>query len=118
MNIGEVAKQSGVSAKMIRYYESVGLIQRSHRSESGYRVYCESDVRTLRFLKLARNAGFSIEEIRELLSLWLNPTRSAADVGAMVQGYVKELEKRIEDATEMRDALSQLAQTCDGSSKH
>lgn len=118
MNIGEAAKQSGVSAKMIRYYESVGLIQCGHRSASGYRVYCENDVRTLRFLKLARDVGFSMEEIRDLLSLWLNPTRSTTDASAMVQAYMKELEKRIADATEIRDALSQLVRTCDGSSKH
>ncbi len=102
---------------MIRYYESIGLVEPSHRSSSGYRIYCERDVQVLRFLKLARDVGFSMEEIRDLLSLWLNPMRSTADVSAMVQGYVKELEKRIEDATEMRDALSHLAQTCGSSRK-
>lgn len=118
MNIGEASRRSGVSAKMIRYYEGIGLLQQSRRSESGYRVYSEHDVHVLQFLKLARNTGFSIEEIRDLLSLWQDPTQSDSKVRARAQAYVKELEQRIGDATEMRDTLNHLAQARGRHPKH
>lgn len=110
MNIGEASRRSSVSAKMIRYYEDIGLLQQSRRSQSGYRVYSEHEVHVLQFLKLARNTGFSVPEIRDMLSLWQDPTRSASKVRVRAQAYVKELEQRIDDATEMRDTLNQLAQ--------
>lgn len=118
MNIGEAAKHSGVSAKMIRYYEGIGLVQRGQRSESGYRIYCESDLRILRFLRRARNVGFSIEEIRELLSPLANPAQRTEEARVLVQACIGELDRRIEQAVAMRDALNHLARTCDGKHKH
>jgi MerR family copper efflux transcriptional regulator len=114
MNIGQAADVSGVSAKMIRYYESIGLIRQSRRTDSGYRTYGENDLHTLRFIKRARKLGFSLEQIRELLSLWEDSDRASADVKAIAQGHVADLQKRIVELTEMRDTLSHLAQACSG----
>jgi MerR family copper efflux transcriptional regulator len=114
MNIGEAADSTGVSAKMIRYYESIDLIKQSRRSDSGYRKYSESDLHTLRFIKRARTLGFSLEQIKELLSLWQDSHRASADVKAIAQGHVADLNKRIQELTEMRDTLSHLADACAG----
>jgi MerR family transcriptional regulator, copper efflux regulator len=114
MNIGQASKASGVSAKMIRYYESIALIKASRRTDSGYRTYGEGDVHTLRFIKRARTLGFSLEQIRDLLSLWQNPARASADVKAIAQEHVATLEQRIRELTEMRDTLTHLAQECCG----
>jgi MerR family copper efflux transcriptional regulator len=114
MNIGEAARQSGVSAKMIRYYESIGLIRPGARSDAGYRIYGENDVHTLRFVKRARTLGFSLEQVGELLSLWQNPERASADVKAIAQGHVETLQQRIRELTEMRDTLAHLAHACAG----
>ncbi len=114
MNIGEASKASGVSAKMIRYYESVHLIKAGRRTEAGYRIYGDSDVHTLRFIKRARSLGFSLEQIKNLLSLWQDPGRASADVKAIAQSHVAELQQRIQELTEMRDTLRHLAEACSG----
>lgn len=114
MNIGEAADATGVSAKMIRYYESISLIGPSKRTDAGYRIYGENDLHTLRFIKRARKLGFSLEQIRELLSLWQDSKRASADVKAIAQAHVVELQKRINELTEMRDTLSHLADACAG----
>ncbi|HCY62188.1 MAG TPA: Cu(I)-responsive transcriptional regulator [Oxalobacteraceae bacterium] len=114
MNIGEAAAATGVSAKMIRYYESIQLIQPGKRTEANYRTYGEKDLHNLRFIKRARTLGFSLDQIRELLSLWQDSKRASADVKAIAQAHVAELQTRIEELTEMRDTLSHLAQVCSG----
>ncbi len=117
MNIGQASKASGVSAKMIRYYESIHLIKHSQRTDSGYRTYGNGDVHTLRFIKRARTLGFSLEQIRDLLSLWQNPQRASADVKAIAQEHVAQLQQRIQELTEMRDTISHLAHACSGDSR-
>ena len=97
MNIGEAARASGLSAKMVRYYESIGLIRPALRTESGYRVYGEDDIHTLRFIRRARGLGFSIEETSELLTLWRDKTRASADVKSFALKHVRELEAKIEE---------------------
>lgn len=114
MNIGQAAKASGVSAKMIRYYESIQLIKASRRTDAGYRTYGDNDVHTLRFIKRARNLGFSLEQIGNLLSLWQDPGRASADVKAIAQAHVAELGQRIKELSEMRDTLTHLAHACSG----
>lgn len=114
MNIGQAAQASGVSAKMIRYYESIALIPPGRRSDSGYRLYAANDVHTLRFIKRARTLGFSLEQIRELVSLWQDPERASADVKRIAEAHVEELEQRIREMTEMRDTLARLARDCCG----
>jgi MerR family copper efflux transcriptional regulator len=117
MNIGQAAAASGISAKMIRHYESIALITKSARSDAGYRTYTENDLHTLRFIKRARSLGFSLDQIRELLSLWHDAGRASADVKAIALQHVVELEKRITELSEMRDTLAHLAQCCHGDDK-
>lgn len=114
MNIGEAAAASGMSAKMIRYYESINLIKQSYRTHSGYRTYGDSELHTLRFVKRARSLGFSVEQIRELLSLWQDTGRTSKDVKAIAMEYVTERDKRIVAITEMRDTLRHLANASTG----
>jgi MerR family copper efflux transcriptional regulator len=114
MNIGQAAQASGVTAKMIRYYESIGLVVESRRSDAGYRLYGEKDLHALRFIKRARKLGFSLEQIRDLLSLWQDSARASGDVKRIALDHVGELNQRIRELTEMRDTLSSLASCCHG----
>jgi MerR family copper efflux transcriptional regulator len=114
MNIGQAAKASGVSAKMIRYYESIDLIPRSARRESGYRDYGPADIHRLAFIRRARDLGFPIERIRDLLLLWSDRRRSNAKVKSIALQHVAELKERAKALTEMADALRHLAMACEG----
>jgi len=114
MNIGQAAEASGVSAKAIRYYEASGLIASADRSEGGYRVYGEADIRTLRFIRRARDLGFSIERIRRLLDLWHDKERASADVKRLALDHVGEIDAKIAALVAMRDAVEELAAACDG----
>ena len=117
MNIGQAASASGVSAKMIRYYESIDLIPRSARRDSGYRDYGPADIHRLAFIRRARDLGFSIEQIRQLLRLWSDDHRSSAEVKAIALQHVAELRQRARDLNEMAEALKHLASACEGDSR-
>ena len=114
MQIGEASKLTGVSAKMIRHYESIGLIPNADRRDSNYRDYGHHDIHRLGFIRRARDLGFSIEQIRDLLKLWGDDERSSADVKALTQGHIAELDSKIRLLGEMRDTLAHLAEACDG----
>lgn len=112
--IGAAARASGVSAKMVRHYESLGLLGDITRTDSGYRQYSAADVHTLRFIKRARDLGFSMAEIAELVSLWHDRRRASADVKRIAQTHVAELEKRIQAMQDMRRTLQNLLHHCHG----
>ena len=114
MNIGEAATRSGVSAKMIRYYESIGLITAPARTAAQYRVYADDDVHTLRFVRRSRDLGFSLEETRELLALWRDKSRASADVKNLAMAHVRELEEKAAELKAMADTLRHLATHCHG----
>ena len=114
MNIGEAAKASGVSAKMIRHYESVGLFPEAVRTDAGYRQYTDREVNTLRFVRQARDLGFSIEQIRELLGLWQNRRRPSRQVKALAQAHIQELEQKLEELRTMKATLEHLVHCCHG----
>jgi MerR family copper efflux transcriptional regulator len=117
INIGQAAARSGVSAKMIRHYESLGLLPAVHRTDAGYRQYGDKEVHTLRFIRRARALGFSMMEIAELLKLWQNKRRASADVKRIAQAHVADLERRIAEMEAMRKTLAQLAHCCQGNSR-
>ena len=114
MNIGEAASTTGVSAKMIRHYESIGLIPAPRRTYSGYRTYAESEVHTLRFIRQARNLGFSMAQIAELLGLWRNQRRSSSKVKSLAQAHIDELDQKIREMTAMKATLEHLVHCCHG----
>jgi len=114
MNIGEAARRSGVSAKMVRHYESLGLLPPVARSEGGYRQYGENEVHVLRFIKRARELGFSMTEIAELVSLWRNRRRSSATVRKIARKHADELAERIAAMREMQRTLEHLIHCCQG----
>ena len=114
MNIGEAAHASGVSQRMIRHYEKIGLIAKAARRASGYRDYGEREVHTLRFVRRARDLGFPIEEIGKLLALWRDRSRASADVKALATARAAELARKEHELRAMRRALEQLATACHG----
>lgn len=114
MNIGEASKASGVSSKMIRYYEQIKLIAPAHRTESSYRTYSENDIHTLKFIRRARDLGFSVEQMKTLLTLWRDKSRSSADVKAIALEHVAELEKKAAAIQAMSTTLKHLAHNCHG----
>ena len=116
MNIGTAAEKSGLPAKTIRYYQEVGLMKAT-RGLNGYREYAENDVHKLRFLKRARNLGFSVEECRQLLSLYEDQSRESAEVKAIAQAKLGELETRLRELTELRNTLRHLVHCCSGDSR-
>ncbi len=116
-NIGEAARQSGVSAKMVRHYESLGLLPAVARTDAGYRQYCEREVHTLRFIKRSRDLGFSMAEIAQLLKLWQNRRRSSADVRRIAAVHIDELEQRMAQMEAMRKTLQHLVHCCHGNDR-
>lgn len=114
MTIGEAAEASDVSAKMIRHYESIGLIEEADRTESGYRIYAAADVHTLRFIRRARDLGFSIAQMRELLALWRERDRSSKHVKRLALDHVAELERKALNLQSMIETLRNLADHCKG----
>lgn len=114
MNIGQAAAASGVSAKMLRYYESIGLVPKAGRTEAGYRTYGEAEVHTLRFIKRARDLGLPIERIRLLVGLWRDEHRSSAEVKRIASEHVAELRTKIAELTGMCETLEHLAAACHG----
>ena len=112
--IGDAARRSGVSAKMLRHYEALGLLGRVARTESGYRQYVEADVHTLRFIKRSRDLGFSMAQIGELVSLWRNRRRASANVKRIAQQHVQDLSERIAAMQAMQRTLQDLLQHCHG----
>ena len=114
MNIGEAARASGVTAKMIRHYESLDLIKPATRTAAGYRVYDDREVHTLRFIRRARDLGFSIKEIEALLALWHNRRRASADVRRVAQEHLTALDRKIAELQGMRRTLEQLIHDCHG----
>jgi Cu(I)-responsive transcriptional regulator len=114
MNIGQAALASGVSAKMIRYYEQIGLIRPADRTNSNYRSFSDRDVNDLRFIKRARSLGFSVDEITNLLSLWRDRARPSREVKAIADGHVTDLRARIAEMQGMVDTLMALSECCAG----
>jgi MerR family copper efflux transcriptional regulator len=114
MNIGQLAKASGVNAKLIRYYESIGLIPPAERSESNYRVYRDTDVHFLKFIKRARKLGFGIPDIQVLLSLWQDSARSSAEVKELANKHIQTLEAQMAEMTAMLNTLKRLSHNCHG----
>lgn len=114
MNIGAAARAAGVSAKMMRHYEGIGLIPKAKRTAAGYRVYTQRDVHILRFIKQARNLGFSIDAIEQLLALWQNKQRPSREVKTLVERHIQELDQRIAELQSMQLTLSNLAKHCRG----
>ena len=114
MNIGEAAKLSGVSAKMVRHYESLGLLPMVARTDAGYRQYSDREVHTLRFIRHARDLGFSMAEIAELLKLWQNQRRSSANVKKIAQRHLAEIDAKMAEMAAMRKTLQHLVHCCSG----
>lgn len=113
-NIGAASERSGVSARMVRHYEGLGLLPDVARTESGYRQYTEADIHSLQFIKRSRDLGFSIEEIAELVGLWHNRRRASASVKKIAQRHLDDLEERIASMQAMQRTLSHLVHCCHG----
>lgn len=117
MNIGAAAQASGVSAKMIRHYEEIGLVPKVTRSETGYRLYSERDVHLLRFVRQARMLGFSMKQISDLMGLWLDLSRPSRKVRQLASEHIQELDDKIRELQAMRTILQQLVQNCHGDNR-
>ncbi len=117
MNIGEAAKASGVNAKLIRHYESIGIIPKASRTLAGYRRYTETDVHVLIFVRRARGLGFSMKEIKKLVSLWKNKSRASKEVKSLAVEHLRTLENKILELQEMADSLRFLARNCQGDNR-
>lgn len=114
MNIGEAARASGLSAKMVRHYESIGLTGEARRTGAGYRVYSAREVQMLQFIRRGRELGFSLEQIRALLALWQDRQRASKDVRALANAHIAQLDQKIADMQAMRRTLENLASACHG----
>jgi MerR family copper efflux transcriptional regulator len=114
MNIGEAAQAAGVTAKMIRHYESLGLIPEAARTDAGYRQYTARDVATLRFIRQSRTMGFSMKQIEQLLGLWADTGRESRDVRALAREHLADLERKIDEMARMKALLQPLAEGCQG----
>lgn len=114
MNIGQAARRSGLSAKMLRYYESIGLLAATSRGENGYRHYSDEDLQALAFIRRARELGFSLTEIGRLLSLWQDRDRASAEVKALAQAHLDELDRKLEEMSRLRETLADLVAGCRG----
>ena len=117
MKIGQASQESGVSQRMIRHYEAIGLIPAAPRRDSGYRDYDARDVNTLRFIRRARDLGFPVEEIGKLLALWHDRSRASAEVKALALSRAAELKRKARQLDEMRRSLEHLAANCHGDSR-
>jgi Cu(I)-responsive transcriptional regulator len=114
MDIGRAAKESGVSIKMIRHYEAIGLLPPAARTLANYRVYGPNDVHVLRFIKRARTLGFSMDDIKELVGLWKNKSRSSAAVKRVAGKHLEELKRKIAELQSMAGTLEHLTKHCHG----
>lgn len=113
-NIGQAAERSAVSAKMVRHYESLGLLPKVIRTDAGYRQYTDKEVHTLRFIKRCRDLGFSMAEIADLLKLWQNKRRSSESVKKIALAHIADLNQRVEELLSMKRTLQRLADCCHG----
>ncbi|MDF3821267.1 Cu(I)-responsive transcriptional regulator [Leptospira sp. 96542] len=114
MNIGQLAKRSGLSSKQIRHYEEIGLIQEPMRTENGYRMYSNDDIHFLKFIKRSRELGFSLEVIKDLIGLWKNKSRSSREVKVLATKHLQELELKLKNIQEMTQTLKHLLHNCHG----
>ena len=117
MNIGQAAKKTGLSAKMIRYYESIDLLPEAGRTDSGYRQYSAQDLHRLAFIKRSRDLGFSLAEVSQLLALWQDRQRASADVKALAAAHISELKRKISELSGLRDTLKELMDNCQGNDR-
>lgn len=117
LNISQAARASGVNAKLIRYYESIGIVPKAARSDAGYRLYSDSDIHILTFVRRARDLGFPMKEIKKLVSLWKNKSRASSEVKNLALAHVKTLEQKIAELESMADTLKHLAKCCRGDSR-
>jgi Cu(I)-responsive transcriptional regulator len=116
-NIGEAARASGVTAKMVRHYESIGLLPPARRTEAGYRLYGSDDVRMLQFIHRGRALGFSLDQIADLLALWRDKDRASADVRRLALEHIDELDRKIAELEAMKRTLATLASSCHGDAR-
>ena len=117
MTIGELARSSGVNAKLIRHYEAIGIVPKASRTASGYRIYSKTDIQFLKFIKRARSLGFSMKEIKKLIGLWRNKSRASKEVKSLAITHIKALETKILEMQEMADSLRLLAKNCHGDAR-
>ena len=114
VNIGEAARRAAVTPKMVRHYESLGLLPNVHRTDAGYRIYGDAEIHTLRFVKRSRDLGFSMAEISELVKLWQDRRRTSSGVKKLAERHAAELDRKIREMEEMRKTLRHLIHCCNG----